>query len=143
MAAGAMAAGAALSAVGSIRGGNAVANAAEYNAQNAEANAQESRQQASEEERRVRVQARKQIGAARANYGASGVTTEGSALDVLEESAANAELDALTVRHQGEMKARNFEQYANMERFKGREAKVAGYLGAAGSAAQGAGKFAG
>ncbi len=142
MAAGAAVAGTALSAVGSLRAGQAQASASEYNAKNAEESAAQTRAQATEEARRVRLQSRKQIGQARANYGASGITTEGSALDVLEESAATAELDAQTIKQGGETKARSFEQFAALERYKGKNAQIAGYLGAASSATSAAGKMA-
>lgn len=143
MAAAAAVAGQAIGAAGNIRQGNAAEAAGEYNAQIAEQNAQATRATAAEEERRLRVSSRKQIGQARANYGASGVQLEGSPLDVLEESAANSELDALTVRHQGEQQARSLEQYATLERFKGKNAQIAGYLGAAGNVASAAGSVGG
>lgn len=132
-----------LGGVGAIRGGAAEANAANYNAQVAEQNATLARQQAAEEERKSRVQSKKELGAARANYGASGITLEGSPLDSLEESAAAAELDALQIRHSGEVKARAFEGQANLERYRGKNAKTQGYLGGAASLLQGGAGVAG
>jgi len=103
--------GTAFTAIGQIRQANAQASAQRYNAglkqrevAIAEANADLTRQQTNENERRHRTLARKKLGSLRANLGASGVTIDGSALDVLEESAANAELDALTIRHEGKLK---------------------------------------
>ena len=72
-----------------------------------------------EEERRFRIEGQQAVGASRANIGASGITLEGSSQDVLESSAANIELDALTIRHNGFMKARNLE-------YQGRQAEFAG-----------------
>ena len=52
------------------------------------------------------------------SYAASGVSMEGSALDVLEFSAANAELDALTIRYESEMEARSYRKEADLERMR-------------------------
>lgn len=142
MAEAAMLIGPAISAIGQIREGEAANSAAQYNAQVAEQNAQTTLAQSAEEERRLRVMARKQIGDARANYGASGVSLEGSPLDVLEESAATAELDALTVRYGGQQKAQAYRNEAKLERFRGKNSKTSGYLSAAGTLFQAGGKAA-
>ncbi len=142
-AAGGMAfAGGAVNAKAAIMEGQAAAAAAEYNEKQALDNANLSRLQSAEDVRRLRVMARKQIGSARAASGASGVALDGSALDVLEESAANAELDALTLKHQGDVKAYGFESDARLERFRKRSAlematvkSAAALLGAGGQAA--------
>lgn len=134
---------AASSAVGAIYEGNAKAGAAEYNATVADQNAKLSSQQGAENERRTRVMGRKVLGSIRAGYGASGVTMEGSATDVYEESAATAELDALTARHSGEVKAYEYENEAKLERFRAQTSRVSGYLGGASSLISGAGKIAG
>lgn len=63
-------------------------------------------QRAREQERQYRVAGEKAIGAQRASIGASGIALEGSSQDALEESAANIELDALTIRHNGFAQAR-------------------------------------
>jgi hypothetical protein len=122
-----------LQAVGAISEGNAKKAAADYNARMALNNAAQTRVQAAEEERRSRIMARKQIGSMRAGYAKSGVTMEGSPLDVLEESASTAELDALTIRHGGEVKAQAFENEARLESWKGKQARTQGYLTAASS----------
>jgi hypothetical protein len=93
--------------------------ASQYNEALDLANAKLSLQEAAEDERRLRVQNKKDIGQMRANYGASGVTIEGSPLDVLREGASIAELDALTVRHQGDVKAWAYENNARLDRFEG------------------------
>lgn len=104
-----------------------------YNADIAMQNATMANNQAAEEERKNRVQSKKQLGDIRASYGSSGVNIDGSALDVLEESAANAELDSLQIKHGGQVKARAYENEANLDRFRAKNAKVAGYFGAASS----------
>lgn len=128
---GATVAGGILQAYGQYQEGIAGRQAGEYNAQMAEQNATLSIQQAAEEERKLRVQNRKQIGDMRASYAASGVMFEGSPLDVLEENAATAELDALQIRHGGQVKAIGYRNDAIMSRFAGDNAYRAGRIGAA------------
>lgn len=126
-------AGQALNVVGTIQESQSKIAAAEYNAGVASENANQTRIASNEQERQFRVSSRKQLGQMRANYSASGVTLEGSPLDVLEESAMNAELDALQLRHGGEVKARAFENEMNIEKFKAKQAKSGMYLGAGGA----------
>jgi hypothetical protein len=140
-------AGTGLAAVGAIQQGNAARAAATYNAAVAENNAIVARQNAklalsesNAEEQGVRRRTAQQLGTAGAAIGASGITQEGSALDVLEETVALGELDALTVRWQGDLKARNFEQQARgyqssaeLERMSGRAAKTNSIFSAAGT----------
>ncbi len=95
---------------------NKVAEAHEFNASQKERTADLIRKQATEDERRLRVQARREFGGIRAAYGASGVTLEGSPVDVLEDSVATAELDALTIREQGERKYTTLREEASFER---------------------------
>lgn len=122
---------AALQAVGAIQQGQAAKAAANYNAQVADNNAAMARAQAAENARRQRIMGAKALGSIRAGYGASGVTLEGSPLDVLEESAMNAELDALSIEHAGLVKSLGFQNEAALDRFGGRNAARAGYMGAA------------
>lgn len=103
-------------------------------------------QQATEDERRQRVQSRYALGGMRAAIGASGIQRDGSALDVLQDSASNAEMDALTIRHKGQLAKWAAETNAQMSEFQGAQAKeqakfaAAGQvLGAGGSAAKGLG----
>jgi hypothetical protein len=137
------AAGSGMQAAGAIQEGNAQYAASQYNIEVNNQNAQEARQQAAEEERRARVMSRKQIGQSRASIGASGIQLEGSPLDVLEESAATAELDALTIRHSGEVKALGFDRDSKLEAFKGKQARQAGYMKAASALISGGTKTAG
>lgn len=120
-------------AVGSKIEGDAAKDAGDYNAQIAENNAMLSRQQAAEDERVFRVASRKELGGIRSGYAAGGITSEGSAQDVLEESAANAELDALKIKHGGEVRAKGFEADAVLSRAKGEAAQTSSTFSAAGS----------
>jgi len=132
-AAAAMVGGGAVSAYGQMYQGQAAAAAGEYNAQLAERNAEDSLVQAKEEERRHRMISRNQLGDMRANIGASGVQVEGSVLEMLEDSAANAELDSLNIRHQGQSRAVQFRNEARLARFGGQTAQQGAYFGAASS----------
>lgn len=124
------AAGAAVSAMGSISQGKAQAQAAGYNAQIAERNATIARQQAGADAETQRRNSMRAIGAMRANYGASGVTLEGSPMDVLESSAAEAKLDEMNIRYKGELRAIGYKDEAALDRASAKTAKQQGLMGA-------------
>lgn len=126
-----------IAAVGAINQGNAAAGAAKYNQILAKGNASAAKYQAAEEERRFRVSVRKQIGTSRAQYGASGVGMEGSPLSVLEESAYNAELDAINIRNSGRLKALGFNAEANLQSYYGKSSQYSAGIGAASSLLKG------
>ena len=136
-------AGGVFGALGTLIQGQAAEDAGKYNAEVARQNATLARQKAFEEARRIRVAGRKQIGDMRASYGHSGLGIQGSAIDVLMESAANVELDALTKENEGETRARMFESEAEMELFGGDMAKTSSYLSASGKLMESAGKATG
>lgn len=125
--------------ISQLRAGEAASVASKARASSLEENAILARRQAAEEERRFRIAAKKRIGTLRANIGGSGVTIEGSPLDVLEESAVNSELDALTIRHGGEVTARGFLNKATLTRFAGKTARESARLSAVGTLIKGAG----
>ena len=133
------AAGTVTQAIGGIAAGNAKADAEKYNAAQAEANAKIVQEQTAQEEQKVRIMGRRALGSIRAAYGASGVTMEGSPLDVLAMSAANAEQDALNVRKAGEQKANMLYEDARMGRKSAEFAQTSGYMAAAGALLQGTG----
>jgi hypothetical protein len=98
--------GTAVAAGGAVYSANATRQTERYNRQVAERNATISRQQAAVSEAAARRDGRRALGKIEAGYGASGVVgNEGSALDVLEDSAIESELDALTIRYNGELAA--------------------------------------
>lgn len=116
-------AGAFLNAYGAYREGEDEFLAGSMNADQYEKAAKLQRFQTQEEERRFRVQSKRVIGDIRTNYGASGVQLAGSALDVLKSSVASAELDALTLKYSGEMKALNYEKMVSLARDKADRAR--------------------
>lgn len=141
-------AGTLMGAAGAIQSGNAAKAAGDYNAQVAENNKIVAERQAAdalargqiaEDEQRRKTMAIK--GAQRAALGASGVALDsGSPLDILGDTAAFGELDALTIRSNAEREAygyrvqgMNFEAEAGLARAQGKAAQTAGYVGAGGT----------
>ncbi len=123
-----------ISAVGELEEGKSKFRIAQMNSDNSLENARLTRIQTVEEERRQRVLGTKVLGRARASYGASGVqSNEGSALDVLQESARNAEMDALMIRFAGDQKAKSFERESKIYLKGGDAAYSNAQLRAAGS----------
>lgn len=134
--------GGAANVAGQVMNAQAAKKTADYNASVMEAQAAEVRANTAEQERRFRIGTQKQQGSAVAAAGASGVTLDSFA-DSLAESAGNAELDALTMRWQGERQANALDNSAQLERASGRTKRKAGLLGAAGTAFSTAGGMAG
>ncbi|MCB9949172.1 MAG: hypothetical protein H6842_15325 [Rhodospirillaceae bacterium] len=95
------------STIGTIRQASSEAAADRYNAAVLERNAVLARQQAAAEARRIRDAGARALGQQRVAFGASGVAVEGTPLDVLGDTAATIELDALTARYGGEVEAAN------------------------------------
>lgn len=126
--------------IGTLQAARAESNAAKYNAQVAQNNAAAARSQADADARRQRILADKALGGIRAATGASGVTMEGSPLDVLGESAATAALDVLNIKYKGEMRARGFDSDATLYGYRARSARKQGNLAAAGQLLSGASK---
>jgi hypothetical protein len=125
-----MAASAGIGAIGEIQQGYAAKQQAEYNASVAEANAAAARQQAALDESTSRKKSSMLLGTIRARAAANTGDVEGSALDVLADSAAEAELEALVLRYGGEVKARQSESEARLLRQRGKDAVWGGYIGA-------------
>lgn len=107
--------------------------AMEYNAAINMQNAELARQQGLAEAESQARDAKRTVGSMVASYGASGVQTDvGSPLDVLADSARMAMLDNLTIKYNAEMKARAYEQQAQLDLMGGGSstANALGVLGA-------------
>lgn len=122
-----------ISAFGAYLSGQAEERAQRMNAEIARDNADQAILKAQDDARRLRLNGAKVLGDMRAAYGASGVTMEGSPLEVMKQSAANVELDALNALYMGEEKARAFRNEARMSEYRGDFASTAGKFGAASS----------
>jgi hypothetical protein len=107
--------GTAFSAVGAIQQGQAAASTADYNARVATQNA-------AYEERIQREKAQRLMAQQSSGYLKAGVAMSGTPLDVLADTAAQAELDALAIRYGGATQAAGY-------RAQGAAAKTAGYIG--------------
>jgi hypothetical protein len=123
------------------------AYAQEYNAQIADSNAKTVLEQANAKEEAQRRQFHILQGKAIAGMAQSGTGLDGSNLDVLEQSATNAELDALTIRYEGQMQNRGLMAQAALGRYQAQGLKAnakramkAGYIGAAANLLEGASK---
>lgn len=122
-------------------------DAANYNAEIQSQNARVARQQAGAREEAHRRQARQVLGEQRAALAQAGAGLSGSAADVYGQSAANAELDALNIRYEGELDARGLLAQSELTTFEGKvsgmnakSAKRAGYVNAASSLLAGGSK---
>lgn len=132
---------AATQAIGSIAAASSQSNASRYNAQLADRNATVATQQgevAAEQQRRVNQM---RLGSIQAGYGASGVTMEGSPLDVLAESASQAELEAQNIKYNASLKAMGYGDQAALDRSSAANAETAGMYSAAGSLLTGYGRY--
>lgn len=136
------AASSAISAAGAIRSGNAQKASADYSAKLAQQGAEVELQQAGEREAAQRRQASQVLGAQRAALAQSGGGLGGSAADIMQQSSTNAELDALTTRYEGELRARGMQAGAVADQFSGKMARTAGYMQAASSILSGMGNYA-
>jgi len=129
-----VAASTAMTAVGTIQQGMAAAaqgraqqQAQEYNAIVKQQNAALARQQAGAREEQQRRQARQLMGQQSAALAQAGIGVGfGSALDIEEQSAVRAELDALTIAYQGELQATGLLAAAQQDIYQGEAARAAG-----------------
>ena len=128
-----LAASAAVSAVGAIQQGMAAAaqgqaqqNAANYNAEIKRQQAALELQQAGAREEQQRRQSRQLLGQQQAALAQAGIGLGGSALDIEEQSAFLSELDALTIRYEGDLRAKGLLAGAEQSLYEGRAAAAAG-----------------
>lgn len=135
--------GALMSAGGNAKQGQDNAQIAEYNAKVAEQDAQQVTAQGAELARRSLVNSSKFVGAGMANYGASGVANDGSAQWVLRNSAAQGELNALTIKNNADVRATAFNNTAQLDHMRAANDVQAGNINAASSILTGASRIAG
>lgn len=130
---------AAASAASAISSARAASKEASTGAQIAANNAALSRQRGNAAEELTRRRTSRILGEQRASVAQSGFDpNSGSALELQEESSGNAELDALTARYEGNLRALSFEQESANMKTRARSAMNQGYVSAAGALLQGA-----
>lgn len=111
-----------------VAGAGSSAGALEVNAERSRQNAILAQQEANVAEEQQRFYSKQVLGQMRANVGASGIAMDGSALDVLEQSATRAELDALNIRYKGKVQALGYQQDAQFDDMRATNTRAAGKL---------------
>lgn len=143
IAAGATIVGAGISAYSSVQAGRAQQRAAEYRAAQSRRQAVDAQQRAAAEEQRVRRETSKLEGRQRALMAAGNVDLgSGSPLSILADTAQFGELDAQTVRANGQRERRYYEEEARLSEMGGQQAAQAGWMNAFGTVVQTAGTMA-
>lgn len=123
-------AGSAIGAVGSIASGAAASSSYKAQAAFADRQAQMTRQKGAYEGARLKDQNDRQLASMRGQYLSSGIALEGSALDVLQDSATEASLDEQALRFGTEVNASNLNWQAKMARGNARSSMMGGFLDA-------------
>lgn len=129
---------AAVAAAGTVYSGVQQKKAADTNAAISEQNAIAAQQKAAYDEQMHREGVKKLLSAQRALYGKSGVEMAGSPLLVMEDTAAQGELDALAIRYGGDVNAARNRSAANLSRMQGSTAMTASYFQAGSTLLSGA-----
>jgi hypothetical protein len=142
--------------VGALSQGNANAasenNAAQAAAYNATINRQRADmalQQGNAQEEAQRRESRRAMGSMRAGLVENGIALDsGTGADLVAESSLNSEMDALNIRYGAQINARGYNAQAELDdysaesaRGRAKEAKKAGWLGAASSVLTAAGGY--
>lgn len=124
----------ALSAVSQIASGYAAGAQADADANTARQNADIARQQTDATEEQNRRKTAMQRGDMRARSIETGFdASSGTLADLQIRSAAEMELDVLTSRYEGSLRALSFDNEAASAKARGKSARRSGYLNAAGS----------
>jgi len=137
----ALAAGTAMSAMASVASAVNQANVSRYNAKVGEANARQAILEGDAQASRTRDQVSRALGDARARAGASNLDLSGSTLDVLADSAAEGEMDALIAQYHGQMTARQQRSQASLDKSQASAALTTGALKAGSTLLTAYGKF--
>lgn len=131
--------GSVVSAAGALKSGASARAAGDYNAKVQENQAIAARQQAEIEAARHEKRIALLSSGQRSAYAGAGVTSEGSPILVMADTAAEGEYDAQLIRYGGEVKAVQHYAQAALDRQQGRAAQVGGYFTAGGQLLKGAG----
>lgn len=117
--------------VATLYEGKAAQQAANYNAQMIEQEAEIAQNVSRANAAAQRRRARAFMGTARAAAGQTGLGMAGSIKDVLDRSAAEAELDAMNIEYGGNLKAIGAANQAAITRWQGKQARKLGNIKAA------------
>ncbi len=126
----------------------AQANALDYQATVDRNNAEAATQASNAREEQQRRGFRQLEGQARAGIAQSGTGFEGSNADILKQNAVLSELDALTIRYEGENKAKGLMAQSQLDQYNAQTSRenagrymTAGYLNAGSQLLSGASKY--
>lgn len=127
-----------VSVIGKLTEGSANSAADRFNADVAGQNEQIAAEQGRLQLQQQQTDAFRKLGAIKAGFGASGVTTDGSPLDVLADSYTQSELDANTIVYNSKAKQAGYANTAALDTAKAGFDTNAGYTNAASAALLGA-----
>lgn len=133
-------AGTAMSVAGQAQAASQQRKMGEYQAKVAEKQAIETAQAAEFEADKQRENTRRLLSTQRARYAGAGVTFEGSPLLVMEQTAADAELDAQAIEWGGGVRAGGYKSQAGMSLWEGNTLYQAGMIKAGSTLLTGASK---
>lgn len=130
-----------LSALGAVAQGVAANKAAKFNAAEMERQGQQAQMQAAAKATELASRTRQRMAAVRAGTQQNGLDLTGSALDVLDTVQTQGALDEITALYDGTERAKALRQSAAIERAKGGNSLLSGFLGGAGSILTGASRM--
>lgn len=123
--------GAGVGAFGALYSGQATADTLDAQADINQGNAQIALQQGVYDSFRHGLKINAQLGSMRANIGASGVSaSSGSALDLIQSSVMNGEMDKQNIMRQAQIKSIGFQNEASLEKWGASNALTASYFNA-------------
>lgn len=99
-----------------------------YNADVLKQNAEAAQAQANRESIKIRQEGKALLGKQQSMYGAAGVTTEGSPLLTMSNTAASYEEDAINKIYEGTLESEALKEQARQEKYQGKMAMRAGYM---------------
>lgn len=123
-----------MSVMGQLSQASAASSAAKYNAGINQQNARIATEQAASAAEQQRIDNYRKLGSIKAGYGASGVTNDGSPMDVLADSFTQGEYDVQNIIYQGKVRAAGYQNNASLDIAQGKNAKKSGYINAASDA---------
>lgn len=118
------------SARGQEQAGQAQQQASEYNARILEDDSKAVQQKAKYDEEIHRERVRQLLSQQRAAISRAGVTIEGTPLLATLDTIEKGEMDALAIRHGGQVEAKRKLSQASVSRFEGQQARQASRIGA-------------
>jgi len=125
----------AISAVSAVSSAQTAKKEAAYNSQIAEQNAEMARASGRAQSEQIRRQSVDQLGEMRASFSANGVGMEGSALDLMSESAYQFELDKQNAKYNAETKAIGYQNQGRLSQMRGQSQAQGAILGGLGKVA--------